>query len=272
MKTIMTIILIMGCYLSQAQDKIVKYYDSLWRSTTSDKAQFMTEFVKTDTLYQCTSYYLPSRKLQGRSTCTDTLFSKRIGTTYTYHENGKLKQLAIYPTNKKDSLARYYSYYPSGNLKDSSVYYLYGELVRSDGYYENGKVSATAYYDPATKKIVSAGYTEEGNPIPGFVYIRQASFPGGVSGWVKYLQGNLRYNKPARKGAPPGKYSVMVTFTVDKAGKITDIIAENDPGYGTKEEAVRVIHESPNWEPAIEMNQYTTYHARQLISFMVSDK
>jgi protein TonB len=35
----------------------------------------------------------------------------------------------------------------------------------------------------------------------------------------------------------PGKYTVVVTFTVDKEGNVSDVQADNDPGFGTKDEA-----------------------------------
>ena len=79
-----------------------------------------------------------------------------------------------------------------------------------------------------------------------------AEFPGGTAGWQKYLERNLNRDLPVENGAPPGKYTVVVTFIVDKTGAISDVSAENDPGYGTKDEAVRVIKKGPSWKPAVK--------------------
>jgi protein TonB len=46
---------------------------------------------------------------------------------------------------------------------------------------------------------------------------------------------------PVDNGAPAGRYTVVLSFIVDKSGNISEINAENDPGYGTKEEAMRVL-------------------------------
>ena len=76
-----------------------------------------------------------------------------------------------------------------------------------------------------------------------------AEFPGGLPAWTKYLERNLNRDLPVENGAPPGKYSVVVSFIVAKDGSISDVIAEDDPGYGTKGEAVRVIQKGPKWKP-----------------------
>jgi protein TonB len=99
----------------------------------------------------------------------------------------------------------------------------------------------------------------------------QAEFPGGQSGWARYLERTLNRDLPVENGAPTGKYSVVVSFIVSKDGSISDVKAENDPGYGTKEEAVRVIQRGPKWKPAVQNGRNVIYRQRQAIVFMVSE-
>ncbi|WP_438945028.1 energy transducer TonB [Sediminibacterium sp.] len=99
-----------------------------------------------------------------------------------------------------------------------------------------------------------------------------AEFPGGINGWRKYLERNLNSNLPIENGAPSGKYTVVVSFTVDKSGIISDVVAENDPGYGTKAEAIRVIKKGPNWKPAIQNGNNVIYRHKQSITFLVSEE
>jgi len=73
----------------------------------------------------------------------------------------------------------------------------------------------------------------------------EAKFPGGPDAWQKYLERNLNSNVPVDNGAPPGNYTVIVSFLVDKSGNISEVQALNDPGYGTGVEAVRVIKKGP---------------------------
>jgi len=59
---------------------------------------------------------------------------------------------------------------------------------------------------------------------------------------------------------------------VDKTGGISEVKAENDPGYGTKDEAVRVIKRGPNWKPAVQNGRNVIYRHKQSITFMVSEE
>lgn len=99
----------------------------------------------------------------------------------------------------------------------------------------------------------------------------QASFPDGPDGWIKYLRRNLRNEVPIDNGAPAGSYSVVVSFLVDKEGNVTQVKAETNPGYGTAEEAVRVIQRSGKWTPANQNGRPVIYRQRQQITFQVAD-
>jgi protein TonB len=99
-----------------------------------------------------------------------------------------------------------------------------------------------------------------------------AEFPGGLPAWAKYLERNLNRDLPVENGAPSGKYTVVVSFIVAKDGKISDVVAENDPGYGTKAEAVRVITRGPSWKPAVQNGRNVIYRHKQSITFMVSEE
>ena len=99
-----------------------------------------------------------------------------------------------------------------------------------------------------------------------------AEFPGGLPAWAKYLERNLNRDLPVDNGAPPGKYTVVVSFIVAKDGSISDVVAENDPGYGTKNEAVRVITRGPKWKPAVQNGRNVIYRHKQSITFMVSEE
>lgn len=100
----------------------------------------------------------------------------------------------------------------------------------------------------------------------------EAKFPGGTSAWQKYLERNLNSNTPVDNGAPPGNYTVIVSFLVDKNGNISEVQSLNDPGYGTSEEAVRVIKRGPAWTPAVQNGRNVIYRQKQSITFQVSEE
>ena len=99
-----------------------------------------------------------------------------------------------------------------------------------------------------------------------------AEFPGGLPAWTKYLERNLNRDLPVENGAPPGKYTVVVSFIVSKTGDISDVTTENDPGYGTKAEAIRVITKGPKWKPAVQNGRNVIYRHKQSITFVVSEE
>ena len=99
-----------------------------------------------------------------------------------------------------------------------------------------------------------------------------AEFPGGTSAWSRYLERNLNRDIPVENGAPPARYTVVVAFTVSKTGAISDVAAENDPGYGTKAEAIRVITKGPSWKPAVQNGRNVIYRHKQAITFVVSEE
>jgi len=99
----------------------------------------------------------------------------------------------------------------------------------------------------------------------------QAQFPGGPEAWQKYLQRNLRAEVASDNGAAPGNYTVVVSFLVDKEGNISEVKAENNPGYGTADEAVRVIQRGPKWKPAVQNGRNVIYRQKQSITFSISE-
>lgn len=78
-------------------------------------------------------------------------------------------------------------------------------------------------------------------------------FPGGMEAWAKFLSKNLNYPNQAEENNITGK--VLISFVVEKDGKITHVKVLRGIGYGCDEEAVRVISKSPRWNPGFQNNR-----------------
>ena len=100
----------------------------------------------------------------------------------------------------------------------------------------------------------------------------ESEFPGGHEAWKKYLEKNLNTETATGNGAPPGKYTVVLAFKVDKQGNVSDITIEKDPGFGTAEEAKRVIKKGPTWKPANQNGRLVSSIKRQAITFLVNEE
>jgi protein TonB len=101
---------------------------------------------------------------------------------------------------------------------------------------------------------------------------KPAQFQGGSKGWVEYLGKNLNRNLLYKNKAVVGKYTVKLNFVVNSNGDVVNVIAENNPGYGSASEAIRVIEQGPKWIPAEQNGKKVNYLVKQTIVFEVSDK
>lgn len=77
----------------------------------------------------------------------------------------------------------------------------------------------------------------------------QPSFPGGMANFYKYLAVNCKF--PAEALAKNINGKVFMTFTVEMSGELSDIEVIKGLGYGTDEEAIRLLMNSPRWSPGI---------------------
>jgi beta-lactamase regulating signal transducer with metallopeptidase domain len=124
---------------------------------------------------------------------------------------------------------------------------------------------------PVTKAVVSP--TVDGPYEKIFTVAQEpATFPGGQDAWLQYLQKNLDRDKPVQKGAGPGTYRVDLSFIVDQDGDIKDVVALNNPGFFTKDEAIRVMLSSPKWIPAKQNGRIVTSMVKKSITFKVSEE
>ncbi len=76
---------------------------------------------------------------------------------------------------------------------------------------------------------------------------QQAEFKGGMQKFYDYVSKKMKYPSQARRMNVEGK--VYVQFVVERDGSITDVQAIRGIGAGCDEEAIKVIRESPKWNP-----------------------
>ncbi len=141
--------------------------------------------------------------------------------------------------------------------------------ITQDGAKDEGFIAPPV--EKSTSVVAAPKVTEDYDAIFAVVQI-PAEFPGGIGAWTRYLERYLNRDLPIDNGAPPGKYTVVVSFVVSKTGDISDVQALNDPGYGTKAEAIRVIQKGPKWKPAVQNGRNVMYRHKQSITFVVSEE
>lgn len=87
----------------------------------------------------------------------------------------------------------------------------------------------------------------DNNVYMGELIETQASFPGGLSAFYEYVATNIKYPKRAKTMDVTG--TVYVQFIIDKDGSLTELKTLKGIGLGCDEEAIRVLENSPKWNP-----------------------
>ena len=102
--------------------------------------------------------------------------------------------------------------------------------------------------ETVVEEIVFEEEPEEEEADEVFLVVEEnASFPGGMGAWNKFLKKNLKYPRQAQRMGIEG--GVFLSFIVDKQGVISDIKVMRGIGGGCDEEAIRVLKASPKWAP-----------------------
>ena len=75
-----------------------------------------------------------------------------------------------------------------------------------------------------------------------------ASFPGGIAACMQYIADNIRTPKECLEGIASGR--VILGFTVNENGSLSDIKVMRSITPALDEEAIRVVKSMPKWNPA----------------------
>ena len=208
--------------------KITKYYDSDWGETTADKAVYFADFVKEGGMYRTTSYWVSTKMVRGKSFFPDTVMINPTGLQLLYNKKGRV---------------------------EDSVYYENGKAAILYHYYPNGKLAVHYYTSEGKKDGVTEAWDEEGNKIKNYILSKDAEFKGGAKAWENYLKKNTgkEFNIKDDKVSTA---SVQVQFIIDESGAATRPRIFKSSGFKEIDrDAIRVISESPLWNPAIIYNQ-----------------
>lgn len=77
--------------------------------------------------------------------------------------------------------------------------------------------------------------------------VKEPKFPGGIEQFYKFIGQNFKV--PVTPADVKLKGRVYITFVIEKDGALSNFKMLRDIGYGTGEEAIRVLKLCPNWIP-----------------------
>ncbi|WP_428328282.1 TonB family protein [Mucilaginibacter sp.] len=94
-------------------------------------------------------------------------------------------------------------------------------------------------------------------------------FPGGINAFGTFLSKNMHYPASSRKNGVQGR--VIITFVIEKSGELTGIKVVRSVDKDIDNEALRVMHLSPNWQPGIQNGKLVRVAYTVPIGFMLDD-
>ena len=97
----------------------------------------------------------------------------------------------------------------------------------------------------------------------------ESDYPGGPAAWLRYLTKNLNYPEEAQNNEIQGQ--VVVKFIVDKEGNVSDVEAISGPNE-LRDEAVRVIKKSGQWNAAVQNGRKVKSYKSQPINFRLESQ
>ncbi|QHS57391.1 energy transducer TonB [Mucilaginibacter sp. 14171R-50] len=93
---------------------------------------------------------------------------------------------------------------------------------------------------------------------------------GGAAAWSKFLNKNLHFPTQAQDAGKGGR--VLVSFVIEKDGRLSDITVQNGAGYGMDEEAVRVLKLAKPWKPGMQNGQPVRVRYTIPMNFQLSEE
>lgn len=103
------------------------------------------------------------------------------------------------------------------------------------------------YVTECDEGVVERSTSSEGESKEFFTSIVEhpASFEGGYPAFFRYIAQNIQY--PSRCAETGG--AVFISFIVERDGTVTNVEVIKSLGADFNQEAMRLIQNSPNWNP-----------------------
>lgn len=168
------------------------------------------------------------------------------GPYYVWYKNGQLQFQAAYSNN--ELTGEYKKWYDDGKLHYRMNY---EEGLKQDSlisYYESGAIRRIEVY--ANGELISGEvFDESNNPMEFFPMEQMPVFPGGDERLIKWLSQNVSYPRKAYKAKAAG--IVIITFIVEKDGKVGNVEVIKSVHPDLDAEAIRVVKYMPKWKPGL---------------------
>jgi TonB family protein len=239
---------------SQDQNEKLTYLDETGNPVKEKKAVFLQQVIHIDdTLWELDFYHIHGPRIKSFR-CRDEQGKILNGRFVSYSASGWADTIGEYVNGKRSGFW--------------SIYALMGRIAAQQKY-ENGDLlwtKDTLQLNQHVDSLMKA--RKDSLHIQNFTKIEiESEFPGGASGWLKYLNKNLRYPDDAVNRRIQGQ--VVVGFIVDTLGHIpvSSAWVNRSIEFSLDKEALRIILNSPAWTPASQNGRLVKSYKKQPIIF-----
>lgn len=253
MKILVLSLLLLPAIVAHAQkrknDKVAFFvYDEKWDPCKIEKAKYLGCFEQlNDTAYQW-KYYNFSGPLISIETYKDKEATIPHGYIAYYGIDGKMDSTGYTFNGRKNGHWYYFT--------DSLAVWQYEE-------YNNGKLIKRQ--DSVAMRKEREEQKEKADTVKRVEI--EASYNGGDKAWAKYIQKNFEFPERARSLKKEGK--VLIQFIVGKDGSVDDVSLKQSIEYSIDEEAIRLMRESPKWNPASQDGKFVKAYRLQPLTFQL---
>ena len=140
------------------------------------------------------------------------------------------------------------------------------EIKKNETGSENVESTGEVVFDEPVQEVVK----DNGDANKVFTFVEQpAEFVGGLEGFYKWVQKNLRYPASARRMALEGK--VFVKFVIEPTGVISNVEVVKGFNGECDKEAQRVISIMPKWKPGRQSGRAVRQSYQLPIAFKLAE-
>ncbi len=236
---------VIAVYAQKKQDISFYMFDKNWKGCKkAEDAAFLAQRKKiNDTTYRW-MYYNFTGPLVSIETYKDEDATVPNGFMAYYGADGKIDSCGNTASGKKDAWWYYYT--------DSLT-------IWQKKKYDNGKL--LEHFDTLALRLERE---ENAAKHDSSDVLAEASFKGGDSDWMKYIQKRISFPDRTRNIGKGGQ--VIIGFAISSTGKVFDLNIEQSVEYAIDNELINIIENSPAWKPVSINGKSVKAYRRQPIT------
>ena len=230
-------------------------------------AYFMHPEKENDSTYVC-RFYNKTGPMVKQESFKDEQLSIPNGRFCWYNSEGYLDSIGWVKDGHKDDSWTYYrkdKSYLSIKYKDGKIFEkrdsdadIYMDSTGAQSSLKEKLIKDSIYRD----SLMLARDSVKPNQV-------EAKFKGN---WNGYLERNLKTPERLINVMGTGKHFVTISFRIDKEGNVSEILLFKSCEWSADAEVLRVLKNSPRWEPAQQNGKPVIYRQRQMLAFTVTER